>query len=255
MPVDLLGDWYMEGKIYLTVTEDTLNVSGYWAPIQSVAKSYSYYRIIYKSTERYYAIYLQYSKKEEVQIVHAESNAVDEERASALPVTGIWYTLTSTNPWIPTNMPGVLPGNWHISDGEMEIVIDKDKVILDGEVWEIDSVQTNRTVYRLILKKGENYKSFYYKDVGPYNMNVLIIDGKEDIQDRYGNVPGEWNKLYKWWNFNLTSRNKLLRITTISDLIHIDRQSFLRRQETVVRSQNSEDSYFSYYIIFAVILA
>jgi len=201
MPSDLLGDWYREGDPYFSVTEDDFRVKGTLAIFQSISKSDSYYRIIYRISQQYHAIYLRDLTKEEVQIVHTDSTAVDEEGASAMPVSGLWLTLSSTNPWIAASMPGVMPGNWHIHDGKMEMVINRDTVVLDREVWEIDSVQTNRTVDRLILRSGEIYKSLYFSEVGEYDMGALLVDGKEDIQDRYGNVPGEWNTLYRWWDF------------------------------------------------------
>ena len=83
----------------------------------------------------------------------------------------------------------------------MEMVIGGDNVILDGKTWEIDTVQTNRVVDRLILRSGENYKSLDYREVGQYSMEALLTEGKQDIQDRYGKVHGEWNGLYKWWDF------------------------------------------------------
>ena len=201
LPQNLLGDWYGEGKIDLTVGEDTLLVRGVWTLIQSAAKSDSYYRIIYKIGGQYHTIYFRDLTKEEVKMVCADGNAADEEGASALPVVSSWSTLTSTNPWIPTGMPGEMPGNWHIHDGKLEMVIDREGVILDGELWEIDSVQTNRTVDRLILRSGEIYKSFYFQEVERYTMEALLVDGKEDIQDRYGKVYGEWSTLYRWWDF------------------------------------------------------
>jgi len=97
-------------------------------------------------------------------------------------------------------MPGEMPGNWHIHDGKMEMEIDRERVVLDGESWEIDSVETNRTVERLILRSGESYKSFYFREVDPYSMEALLTDGKADIQDRYGKVHGDWKILNKWWD-------------------------------------------------------
>jgi len=201
MPGDLLGDWYIEGKLDLTVGEDTLRVRGTWSLIQSTEKSDLYYRIIYKIGSQYRAMYLRNITETGVQIAYTDSMAVSEEGASARPVAGAWITLTSTNPWIAASMPGEMPGNWHIHDGKMEMEIDRERVVLDGESWEIDSVETNRTVERLILRNGERYKSLYFREVGSYTMGAFLTDGKEDIQDRYGKVHGDWQTLYRWWDF------------------------------------------------------
>jgi|GEM_PF-4279596 len=201
MPTDLLGDWYTEGDLYLSVTEEDFRAEGVLAIFQSISKSDSYYRIIYRIAQKYHAIYLRNLTNEEVQIVHADSTAVDEEGASAVPVSRNWLTLTATNPWIPTMITTDITGNWHIQDGMMEVVIEKEKVVLDGESWEIDSIQTNRHVDRFILKRDENYKSFYFQEVGSYTIEALLVDGKEDIQNRYGNIPGDWYTLYRWWDF------------------------------------------------------
>ncbi len=88
----------------------------------------------------------------------------------------------------------------------MEMVIDRETVVIDGTGWEIDSVQTNRTVERLILRSGPAFKSLYYREVGPYSMEALLTEGKADIQDRYGKVPGDWSTLYRWWDFIETCR-------------------------------------------------
>jgi len=201
IPSDLRGDWYTEGELYLSVTDDDFRVAGILATFQSISKSDSYYRIIYRIAQQYHAIYLRELMKEEIQIVHTDSAAVDGEGASALPVGKTWFTLTSTNPWIPTMLTTDILGNWHIRDGMMEVVLEVEKVVLDGESWEIDSIQTNSHVDRFILKKDENYKSFYFREVGSYSMEALLVDGKEDIQDRHGRVPGNWKTLSRWWGF------------------------------------------------------
>jgi len=201
MPLGLLGDWYREGDLYFSGTEDDFRVEGTLAIFQSISKSDSYYRIIYRIAQQYNAIYLRDLTKEEVQIVHTDSTAVDEEGASALPVVRTWLTLTATNPWIPTMITSDITGNWHIHDGMMEVVVEKEKVVLDGESWEIDSIQTNSHVDRFILKRDYNYKSFYFQEVGPYFMEAFLVDGKEDIQDKYGNVHGDWKTLSRWWDF------------------------------------------------------
>ena len=200
LPAGLLGDWYKEGKIDLTVGGDTLHVRGVWSLVQSTEKSDSYYRIIYKIGSQYRSIYLRNIMETEVQIAYTDSMASSEEGASARPVAGTWVTLTSYNPWILTNMPSKMSGDWHIHDGKLEMAINSETVVLDGVLWEIDSVQTNRTVERLVLKRGESYKSFYYQEVGEYSMDVLLVDGKDDIQDRLGNVPGEWGTFRRWWD-------------------------------------------------------
>jgi hypothetical protein len=201
MPADLLGDWYKGGKLELTVGEDTLRVSGIWSLIQSVEKSDSYYRIIHAIGAQYYATYFINLTEESVEVVETRSYAADEEGAAGLSEIESRHTMTSTNPWVTTGMPGDLQGNWHIHDGNMEMVIDRESLVLDGELWGIDSVQTNRTVDRLILKSGNRYKSLYFGEVGEYTMDVLLVDGKADIQDRYGKVNGNWVTLHKWWDF------------------------------------------------------
>jgi len=201
IPEDLRGEWYTEGDLYLAVTEEDFRAEGVLAIFQSISKSDSYYRIIYRIAQKYHAIYLRNLTNEEVQIVHADSTAVDEEGASAVSVSRNWLTLTATNPWIPTVITTEISGNWHIQDGMMELVIEREKVLLDGESWQIDSIQTNRHVDRFILKRDENYKSLYFQEVGSYTMEALLVDGKKDIQDRYGRVPGDWKTLSRWWDF------------------------------------------------------
>ena len=201
IPSNLLGDWYRGGKLELTVAEDTLRVSGVWSLIQSVEKSGSFYRIIHFIGAQYYATYFLDLTEESVEVVETRGYAEDEAGAAALSEIERKHTLTSTNPWIPAGMPVDLQGNWHIHDGNIEMVIERETVILDGENWEIDSVQTNRTVDRLILKSGMKYKSLYFGGVGKYEMGVLLVDGREDIQDRYGKVHGDWVGLYRWWDF------------------------------------------------------
>ena len=201
MPAELLGDWYSGGKLELTVGEDTLRVSGIWSLIQSVEKSDSYYRIIHMIEAQYFATYFLKLTQESVEVVEAKGYATDEEGAAALSEIESRHTMTSTNLWVTTGMSGDLQGNWHIHDGKMEMVMDRESVVLDGELWDIDSVQTNRTVDRLILRSGDRYKSLYFHEVGEYTMGALLVDGKEDIQDRYGKVIGEWSTLHRWWDF------------------------------------------------------
>ena len=151
MPTDLFGDWYSGGKLKLTVGEDTMRVSGIWSLIQSVEKSDSYYRIIHVIGAQYFATYFLKLTQESVEVVETKGYAADAEGAVALAEIESRHTMTSTNPWVPAGMPGEMQGNWHIHDGEMEMVIDRESAVLDGELWDIDSVQTNRTVDRLIL--------------------------------------------------------------------------------------------------------
>jgi len=58
-----------------------------------------------------------------------------------------------------------------------------------------------KEIGEVILKSGNRYKSLYFGEVGEYTMDVLLVDGKADIQDRYGRIPGDWKTLNKWWDF------------------------------------------------------
>jgi len=201
IPTELFGDWYTEGELDLTVKLDTLYVHRIRTLIRSIEKADNYYRIIYAVENIYRAAYFRNLTEIGLQAAYTDSSAGDIQGAAECPVTSRWYTLTSTIPWIPAILPGNLPGNWHIHDGNMEIAIAGTNAVVDGASWTIDSVQTNRHVGRLLLKAGNGYKSLYYNEVGDYDMEVLLVDGKKDMQDRMGNIQGDWTKVYRWWDF------------------------------------------------------
>ena len=72
--------------------------------------------------------------------------------------------------------------------------------MLDWISWNIEAVETNRTVDRLVLKNGDNRNWLYYKNIGAYQADVLLLNNPEDPQDRFGNIPGAWITLYRWWD-------------------------------------------------------
>ena len=92
MPPEMLSNWYRQGKFYLSVTESALQVEDFIGNIESIAKSesysVSYYRIISYSVldNQYYATYFRNLTEEEVQVIHADTSAGDEEGASLTPV-------------------------------------------------------------------------------------------------------------------------------------------------------------------------
>ena len=201
LPADLLGDWYDENQLQLSVTEDTLYVRQYNRLIQSIVKSDQYYRIIYMGGTQYNTVYFRNLTEDGLQIAYTDSTAGDEQTAAELPVVQVWYTLTTAMRWTSVEMPEELLGNWHIHDGNMEISIAGDSVVLDGEIWEIEAAQTSHKSRRIILKKSGEYKSLCFKELNAYTLEVLLKDGKENILDRYGNVYGEWQTLFRWWDF------------------------------------------------------
>ena len=200
LPAKLVGNWYADGKLELFINGDTVYTQNGRSTFYSTAKSGSYIMLIHNIEYMYRVTYINNLSDSTLEITYSDSSTSNPAEVVNLPLRGGWKTLTSTNPWISTQMPGGLTGNWHVQDGVLELAIDNDKVEIDGTAWNIDSVQTNKTAERLLLSSGSNYKTFYYQEVGSRWMSVRIVDGKLDLQDRYGRVQGNFTGVFKWWD-------------------------------------------------------
>ncbi|MFC1544609.1 hypothetical protein ACFL4X_00440 [Gemmatimonadota bacterium] len=201
MPINLLGHWYANGSLIMSFREDTLFVLGNNSLIQAVDKSESYFRIIYRIDSDYYTFYLRDLDEKIVRVAYTDSVAANLQDATTLRVIQNWESLTSTNPWLRADKPEMLLGNWHLHDGVVEITIGEDTVTIDNQSWIFSAHQSNSTVNRIILSKDNVFKTIYYKELSPYTLEGLLVDGNEDLEDKYGEVHGEWQTFLQWWDF------------------------------------------------------
>ncbi|MBW7995718.1 MAG: hypothetical protein FVQ81_03915 [Candidatus Glassbacteria bacterium] len=172
---------------------------GIRADFHSIARAENFFRLIYKLGGAFRAAYFNNLTDTSVQVAYTDSSSSDAQAVETSPVSGSWRTLTSTNPWIPASaISSRLFGNWHVADGNLELEITLNNVEIDGDVWLLDSVQTNRTANRLLLRSGMNYKILYYQKLQQYAMDVILVDGKVDLQDRFGRLEGEFETVAKW---------------------------------------------------------
>jgi len=200
IPENMIGDWYRNGNIELSVFEDSFQVKSISAQLVSVETSDPYVRIIYKIAEYYKSLYIQETNPDTLKIAYVDTFATSRTDAARLPVREVWYIVTSTNPWLSISMPQELNGNWHLHDGNSEINISPESFILDKESWSIEASQTNGRIYRLVINKGTSYKMLYYMVVAEYTMSACLVDGLVDLQDRHGGLAVEWETYNRWWD-------------------------------------------------------
>ncbi|MFH1069542.1 MAG: hypothetical protein V1794_07950, partial [Candidatus Glassbacteria bacterium] len=198
---ELSGNWYKDGNLEIAIYEDSVRVKNSTFNLEVFETAQPYARIIYREGEYYKSLYIKTVMSDSMLVAYVDSAASSLTLARVLPVQNLWYVVTATNPWLPFDIPAALQGNWHIYDGHSEISISSDSLTLDGESWSIEKGQTNRHIFRLILHRGPEYKTLYFDELEEYKMEARLVDGTPDLQDKFGNLSGNWQKYYRWWNF------------------------------------------------------
>jgi len=198
---ELSGNWYKDGNLEIAIYEDSVRVKNSTFNLEVFETAQPYARIIYRKGEYYKSLYVKALKSDSMLVAYVDSAASNLTLARILPVRNLWYAVTSTNPWLPFDIPAALQGNWHIYDGHSEISLSGDSLTLDGESWNIEEGQTNRHIFRLILHREPEYKTLYFNEIEEFKMEARLVDGTPDLQDAFGYLSGSWQIYYRWWNF------------------------------------------------------
>jgi len=202
IPENLLGNWFWNSMWDMTIGLETIEDSVKTTAILAVEKQGEIFRIIHKFKENvYFVTYFRFSSDNEIRMAASDGAARDIDKVRLLPLLE-WYTATRILPWENTTLPPELPGNWHIPDGEEEIVINESSITLSGKNWNIEASQTNGTISRIVIKSGMAQKSFYYRlNIRNYTMEAALKDGLEIIHDKFGHLPeSEWSNFSRWWD-------------------------------------------------------
>ena len=201
IPEELIGNWYKDGNLEISVYEDSVRVYNRTLELEDFETANPYARIIYRDGDYYKSLYFTAMSPDSVQAAYVDSAVSSSDMARSLPVQNRWIVFTSTNPWLSVTMPGDLKGNWHIYDGLSEIGIAEGSVTLDGDSWSVDSSQTNRSIFRLILHRETEYKTLYYDEIEDLKMKARLVDGTPDLQDKFGRFNTGWQTYTRWWDF------------------------------------------------------
>ncbi|MBW7996321.1 MAG: hypothetical protein FVQ81_07100 [Candidatus Glassbacteria bacterium] len=194
----LLGDWYRNGELSLIIAADSLNVEGTRVTSWMLDNYESFYRVTYEVEIGYVSLYLNLISDDSLAMAYTDGQAATAAEAHLLELINLWYVLTSSILWIPTGVPGELFGYWHVDDNVMELHITSQQVTISGVEWDIESVETNYNVDRILLARGDTHMALYFRNLQITTVEMLLSQTTADIQDRYGQIEGDWRLLTKW---------------------------------------------------------
>ncbi|MBW7996323.1 MAG: hypothetical protein FVQ81_07110 [Candidatus Glassbacteria bacterium] len=196
----LNGDWFRDGELYLEFGRDSLYIGSSTPASWAVDESGAYYRLTYQLGSRYYTIYLARISPDSLRILYSDRPVDNPALVDSIPASGDWLVLTNRIFWQSRTLPSEMLGNWHVSNGVMEVTIGQDQVVLDSAAWSLDSVQSNRGADKLVLSRKDSTIALYYRYATPLTMQLLPAGSTENIQDRNGYVLGNWRFLKKWYD-------------------------------------------------------
>jgi len=207
LPQTVIGEWYYLDKINITLVEDTVKAKHKYFDanyhiLDVEKKEDQHYRLILEMVERnstFAYLDILFLSETELEITFSKDYAMLEENVRNQPPDKS-YVVAKNPTWISQQFPDELIGNWQLQQGDMDIEIGENDVFLHGQSWSIETVETNQTIDRLVLKNGQNIKSLYFSELGSDQMQAVIKNGRVVSSEEYQKLLGELRTFTRWWD-------------------------------------------------------
>ncbi|MFH1069791.1 MAG: hypothetical protein V1794_09270 [Candidatus Glassbacteria bacterium] len=208
MPGQIQGEWWRERLIYAKILEDwSVHIYTDTGTVRNVLvearrSGESYNRLIVRTSWHYSVIYILVTRSGDIEFTTSSGYEVDKDRALTLPLNEPVH-LRREPVWEQWPFPEAYYGNWHVSDGVQEIVVDKTGFTFAGEKWNVVLYESNIIDRRAVIQRNNIFKVLYFSLIRGGKIDIAFTDGFSYSLDTARRlVPNDTLSLRQWWSLD-----------------------------------------------------